>query len=236
MTKTTLNPGTHHIPATPSPTTALAPAAVTDGAAVPLAPTLPEPTTLAVAPGSAAPVTPVPDDAAPAIDPAPPPPLPPALDPAVPVTATGLVPVLVGVCATPADVVGGGTTVTTTVDVGSTNPPVSVGTAYGGSNKPNRPHALHGYAHSRTCVGAASTGSHRESTMVAMAVGSAVWGQSVPRSARVSCRVMSPPVAPGRAGAMVETWWRSRGRSQEVVEGPVSWPAVLMPTAVGMSM
>jgi hypothetical protein len=35
---------------------------------------------------------------------------------------------------------------------------------------------------------------------------------------------------------MVETWWRSSGRSQEEVEGPVVWDAVLMPTAVGMSM
>lgn len=222
-----LNPGTHQIPATPSLTPTLAPAAVAGGATVPVAPTLPDPTTLEVTPGSTALVTPVPDDAAPALDPA-----------AVPATAV-LVTVLVGVgvCTTTVSV-GGGTTVTTTtslvaaVDVGSTKPPVSVGTAYGGSNSPNRPHALHGYAHWRTCSGAASTGSQRESTMVAMAVGSAVWGQSVPRSERVSCRVMLPV----GAGAMVETWVRSRGRSQEVVEGPVRSPAVLMPTAVGMSM
>lgn len=54
------------------------------------------------------------------------------------------------------------------------SPPVIVGTAYGGSNRPNRPQALHGYAHELTCLGAARIGSHRESTMVAIAEGSAV--------------------------------------------------------------
>jgi len=60
-----------------------------------------------------------------------------------------------------------------TADV-SMRPPVMVGTAYGGSKRPNRPQALHGYAHELTCFGAARMGSHRESTMVAMAEGSAV--------------------------------------------------------------
>ena len=52
--------------------------------------------------------------------------------------------------------------------------PVRVGIAYGGSKRPNRPQALHGYAHELTCFGAARMGSHRESTMVAIAEGSAV--------------------------------------------------------------
>jgi len=64
--------------------------------------------------------------------------------------------------------------VTGTVVVVSTRLPVRVGTAYGGSKRPNRPQALHGYAHELTCFGAARTGSHRESTMVAIAEGSAV--------------------------------------------------------------
>ena len=67
--------------------------------------------------------------------------------------------------------------------------------------------------------------------MVAMAVGSAVLGQSVPRSARVSCLVMF-----GEPGAMVETWWMARGSIQSAVEGPTGWPSVLVPTAEGMYM
>lgn len=56
----------------------------------------------------------------------------------------------------------------------STRGPVMVGTAYGGSKRPKRPQALHGCAHETTCFGAARIGSHRESTMLAIAVGSAV--------------------------------------------------------------
>lgn len=71
-------------------------------------------------------------------------------------------------------------------------------------------------------------GSHRGSTMVAMAEGSAVCGQSVPRSPRVSCCVSVPPT-------MVDTSLRSRGSIHFEVEGPVV-PRELVPTAVGMSM
>lgn len=124
-------------------------------------------------------------------------------------------------------VTGGGATVAV---VGSMRRPVRVGTAYGGSKRPKRPQALHGYAHDLTCVGAARTGSQRESTIVAIAVGSAVCGQSVPRSLRVSCRVMLVP------WAMVDTSYKSRGSIQLVVEGPAGSPRVLVPLAVGMNM
>lgn len=87
---------------------------------------------------------------------------------------------------------GAGVSVGTTMEVGSTRLPVSVGTAYGGSNRPNRPHALQGQAHDLTSFGAASTGLQRESS-VAIPVGSTVWGQSVRRSLRVSCRVIFVP-------------------------------------------
>ena len=122
-------------------------------------------------------------------------------------------------------VIGAGVAV---VVVGSIRPPVTVGTAYGGSNRPNRPQALHGYAHELTCFGAARMGSQRESTMVAMAVGSAVCGQSVPKSLRVSCRVMDP-------STMVETSNKSKGSIHFEVDGPTS-PRELVPTAVGMYM
>ncbi len=56
----------------------------------------------------------------------------------------------------------------------SISPPVRGAIAYGGSNRPKRPHALHGYAHERTLLGAAKIGSQRESTMVAIAEGFAV--------------------------------------------------------------
>ena len=124
-------------------------------------------------------------------------------------------------------VTGGGGTV---VVVGSIKLPVIVGTAYGGSKRPNRPQALHGYAHDRTWLGAARMGSQRASTMVAMAVGSAVCGQSVPRSARVSWRVMLVPAA------MVETSQRSKGSIQFVVAGPAGSPRVLVPIAVGINI
>jgi hypothetical protein len=68
--------------------------------------------------------------------------------------------------------------------------------------------------------------------MVAMAVGSAVCGQSVPRSARVSWRVTLPP----RPGAMVDTSYRSRGSIHAVVDGPAGSPRVFIPRAVGMNM
>lgn len=48
--------------------------------------------------------------------------------------------------------------VVATVVVGITRGPVSVGAAYGGSNRPNCPHALHGYAHDLTSLGAARIG------------------------------------------------------------------------------
>lgn len=118
-----------------------------------------------------------------------------------------------------------------TTVVGITRLPVIVGTAYGGSKRPKRPHALHGYAQDRTWVGAASMGSQRESTMVAIAVGSAVCGQSVPRSARVSWRVtLEVP------WAMVETSYRLSGSIHRDVDGPARSPRVLIPTAVGMYM
>jgi hypothetical protein len=44
-----------------------------------------------------------------------------------------------------------------------TRPPVSVGMAYGGSNRPNRPHALHGEAQDLTVCGAARIGLQRPS-------------------------------------------------------------------------
>lgn len=74
---------------------------------------------------------------------------------------------------------GAGVTVVVWAGVGvavvvGTRGPVTVGTAYGGSKRPNRPQALHGYAHDLTCGGAARMGSHRGSTIVAIAEGAAV--------------------------------------------------------------
>lgn len=118
------------------------------------------------------------------------------------------------------------------VDAGTVvamRPPGRVGTAYGGSKRPNRPQALHGEAHELTGLGAARIGLHRESTMVAIADASAVWGQSVPRSLSVSWRVMEPLM-------MVETSSRSRASIQLLVDGPAGCPAVLVPLAVSMSM
>lgn len=124
-------------------------------------------------------------------------------------------------------VIGGGGTV---VVVGPIRLPVMVGMAYGGSNRPKRPQALQGYAHDLTSVGAASTGSQRESTMVTIAVGSAVCGQFVPRSARLSWLVDPVPLT------MVDTSYRLRPRIHCEVWGPAGWPRVLMPRAVGMYM
>lgn len=49
--------------------------------------------------------------------------------------------------------------VVATVVVTGTKPPVSGSTAYGGSNNPKLPHALHGEAHDLTGSGATSIGS-----------------------------------------------------------------------------
>lgn len=95
----------------------------------------------------------------------------------------------VGVAVT---VIGGGGGA---VVVGGSRLPVMVGIAYGGSKRPKRSQALQGYAHDRTSVGAASTGSQAASTMVTMPVGSAVCGQFVPRSARLSWLVDPVPLA-----------------------------------------
>lgn len=132
-----------------------------------------------------------------------------------------------------AAVVGSGTAVvvwigSAVVVLGSMSPPGRVGTAYGGSKRPSRPQALQGDAHELTCGGAARIGSQCGSTMVAMADGSAVPGQSVPRSLRVSCCVRVPPT-------MVDTSYRSRGSIQFEVAGPAV-PSELVPTAVGISM
>lgn len=123
-------------------------------------------------------------------------------------------------------VIGDGTTTV----VGSMRLPVSVGIAYGGSKRPKRPQALHGYAHELTCFGAARMGSQAASTMVTIAVGSAVRGQLVPRSLRLSWLVAPVPLA------MVETSYRSRGRIHCEVEGPAGCPSVLIPLAAGMYM
>jgi hypothetical protein len=77
-----------------------------------------------------------------------------------------------------------------TVVVTGTRPPVSGGTAYGGSNIPKLPHALQGEAHDLTGSGATRIGSHRPlGAAVAITEGASVCGQSVPRSFRVSWRV-----------------------------------------------
>lgn len=108
-----------------------------------------------------------------------------------------------------------------TVVVTGTRPPVSGATAYGGSNMPNGPHALQGEAQDLTFSGATRIGSHLPlGTAVAIAEGSCVCGQSVPRSFRVSCRVAE------LTRSMVETWSRSRGNTMLVPEGPAR-PAVL---------
>jgi hypothetical protein len=65
--------------------------------------------------------------------------------------------------------------------------------------------------------------------MVAIAEGSAVWGQSVPRSLRVSWRVTV-------RSTMVETSSRSRASIQLAVEGPAGCPRVLVPLAVSTNM
>lgn len=103
------------------------------------------------------------------------------------VTTTGVSVTVIGAAVT---VTGGG----------SINPPVRVGAAYGGSNNPNRPQALQGYAQDRTCVGAARMGLHAESTRVAMTLGLTDFGHSVQRSARSSWDVVPVPLL-----AMVET-------------------------------
>lgn len=102
-----------------------------------------------------------------------------------------------------------------------TRPPVSGGTAYGGSNSPNAPHALHGEAQDLTGSGATRIGSHRPSgAAVAITEAASVWGQLVPRSLRVSCRVADS------LGTMVDTWSKSRANTTLVPEGPAR-PAVL---------
>lgn len=61
-----------------------------------------------------------------------------------------------------ATLVGSGCGATVVVVTGpGIRPPVSGGTAYGGSNRPNPPHAPHGEAHSLTGLGAARIGSQR---------------------------------------------------------------------------
>jgi hypothetical protein len=102
-----------------------------------------------------------------------------------------------------------------------------VGIAYGGSNRPNRPQALHGYAHELTCFGAARIGSQCGS-MLAIPEGSAVLGQSVPKSLRVSWRVNVPLT-------IVDTSPKSSGSIQFVAEG-LTIPRELVPTAVGINM
>ena len=108
-----------------------------------------------------------------------------------------------------------------TVVVTGTKPPVSGPTAYGGSNNPKLPHALHGEAHDLTGSGATRIGSQRAlGAAVAITEGASVCGQSVPRSLRVSWRVAE------LVRSMVETWSRSRGNTTLVPEGPAR-PAVL---------
>jgi hypothetical protein len=70
-------------------------------------------------------------------------------------------------------------------------------------------------------------GSQAELTSVAMAVGSTVCAQSVPRSESVSWRVREPET-------MVETSSRSSWRSHDVVTGPTVWCAGFVPAAVGI--
>lgn len=108
-----------------------------------------------------------------------------------------------------------------TVVVTGTKPPVSGSTAYGGSNIPKLPHALHGEAHDLTGSGATSIGSQRAlGAAVSITAGASVCGQSVPRSLRVSWRVAE------LERSMVETWSRSRENTTLVPEGPAR-PAVL---------
>ena len=77
------------------------------------------------------------------------------------------------------------------VVVSGTSPPVSGATAYGGSKSPKFPHALQGEAQDLTGLGAARMGSHRPlGAAVAITDSASVWGQSVPRSLKVSCRVI----------------------------------------------
>lgn len=86
------------------------------------------------------------------------------------------------------------------VVVSGTRPPVSGATAYGGSNSPKFPHALQGEAQDLTGLGAARMGSHRPlGAAVAITDSASVWGQSVPRSLKVSCRVIDP------SGMIVDT-------------------------------
>jgi hypothetical protein len=108
-----------------------------------------------------------------------------------------------------------------TVVVTGTKPPVSGSTAYGGSNIPKLPHALHGKAHDLTGSGATRIGSQRPlGAAVAMTEGASVCGQSVPRSLSVSCRVAE------LVRSIVETWFRSSGNTTLVPDGP-AFPAVL---------
>ena len=125
-------------------------------------------------------------------------------------------------------VVGGGTSLivdstVVIVAVVSMRPPLRVGTAYGGSKRPNRPQALHGEAHDLTVFGATRMGSHLPSgIIVAICVGSMLWGQFVPRSFKVSCRVTSPP------GTMVDTSFKSAANTGLEAAGP-ALPAELVP-------
>ena len=109
------------------------------------------------------------------------------------------------------------------VVVVSMRPPPRVGTAYGGSKRPNRPHALHGEAHDLTVLGATRIGSHLPSGfIVAISVGSTLWGQSVPRSFKVSCRVISSP------GTIVDISSKSAAKTGLEAAGP-ALPAELVP-------
>lgn len=82
-----------------------------------------------------------------------------------------------------------------------TKPPERGATAYGGSNRPNPPQALHGDAQALTGSGATRIGLQRLlGPWASMTVAGSVWGQSVPRSFSVSWRV-----APGSVRMLVET-------------------------------
>lgn len=116
-------------------------------------------------------------------------------------------------------VTGGGTAVV----VVPSSPPGSVGTAYGGSNMPNGPHALHGHAHSRMRIGAARIGSHRELGILVRICDSGIdCGQSVPRSLRESWRVS---VCSGSTS--VDTSGRSKAQMVLWASGPVLGPDML---------
>ena len=126
---------------------------------------------------------------------------------------------------------GGGSSVTVVVvGSGSKRPPLRVGTAYGGSKRPKRPQALQGEAHDLTVGGAARIGSQcPPGIIVAISVGPAVCGQSVPRSFSVSCRVTEPP------GTTVDTSFRSAANTGLEAAGPAR-PTELVPYIVLMTM